>query len=133
MEVVFRSFEGATKLAGSRTILGLPDRDEAGEAVRCRRLAPRVIGLVLLVGLAVSCLTAPCWLSCFCDGDDPPIMDASSPNSAFTPALNFIGGTGISSSELSPIENFHAGGCADPLFTDWEANGVPRFRFGLDA
>ena len=60
IEVVFRNFEGATELAGRRTIRGLPDRDDVGEAVRCLRLAPRVIGLALRMGLAVSCLPIAC-------------------------------------------------------------------------
>ena len=60
VEVVVRSFEGTAELAGNRTIRGLPDRDEAGEAFRCRRLAPSEIGLALFVGLIVSCLKAPC-------------------------------------------------------------------------
>jgi len=38
------------------------------------------------------------------------MAEASSPSMAFASALNFIGGTGTSSSELSPIENFQAWG-----------------------
>lgn len=93
----------------NRTIRGLPDRVEAGEAVRSLKEGLKDERLLLSVG----------WWSPFdarslstplrCDGDDP-MAEASSPRMAFASALNFIGGTGTSSSELSPIENFQASG-----------------------
>ena len=43
-----------------------------------------------------------------------------------------MGGTGISSSELSPIENFHAAGCAGAFSVCEEPSGAPLLRFGLE-
>ena len=118
--VVFRSVEGTTDPAFSRTMRGLPDLDETGEAVRSlRRKAPSGPGLLRLTALALSCCAPPIRLSFFCDGEDPPRTDASSPSKALASALNFIGATGTSSSELSPMENFHAWGRADTLTPDF--------------
>lgn len=61
------------------------------------------------------------------------MIDASSPRKAFVPALNFGGGGGASSSELSPMENFHDEGRADPLTAGFATCAAPRFRLGLEA
>ena len=107
--MVFRSVEGAAVPTFKRTMRGLPDREEVGDVVRSlRRVAPSGIGLLRLTALTLSCKVPAIWLSFFCDGEDPPKIDASSPSNALASALNFIGATGTSSSELSPMENFHA-------------------------
>lgn len=130
---VLRRVEGTTVPTFNRTIRGLPDRDETGDAVRSlRRLAPSGIGLLRLTALTFSCSGTPFRLSFFCDGEDPPRIEASSPSKALASALNFIGATGASSSELSPMENFHAWGRADTLASDFWVKGTLRFRFGLE-
>jgi len=110
---------------------GLPDREEAGDAVRSRSLVLRDSGFRLLSIFSCSCAARLLWPSFFCDGEELSITDASSPKRAFASALNFMGGTGISSSELSPTENFQGVGWIGPL-TDLEARGTPRFKLGLD-
>ena len=130
-ECVRRNVDGATVLAFSRTIRGLPDLEDAGEAVRSLRLALKDNGLLRLAGRRFSCSDPSLCACSFCDGEDPSTTDASSPSNAFASALNFMGGTGISSSELSPMENFHDCGSGGPLFAEW-ARGAPRRRLGLD-
>ncbi len=66
------------------------------------------------------------------DGEERSITEASSPRIAFASALNFIGGTGISSSELSPIENFHDLGNGPSLATSIAERGLFRLRSGRD-
>lgn len=68
----------------------------------------------------------------FLDGEERSITEASSPRIAFASALNFIGGTGISSSELSPIENFHDLGSGPSLATCIAERGLCRLRSGRD-
>ena len=120
-------------LTFKRTMCGLPGRDEAGDPVRSlRRTAPSGIGLLRLTALILSCKTPPTLFSFFCDGEEVPKTEASSPSNAFASALNFIGATGASSSELSPIENFHDWGKADTLRSDLWSKGALRFRFGLE-
>ena len=131
--VVFRSVEGAAVPTFSRTMRGLPDLDEAGEAVRSlKRMAPSGPGLFRLTASDLSCRPPPTWPSFFCDGEDPPKTEASSPSKALASALNFIGATGTSSSELSPMENFHAWGRPDALTSDFWYKGAFRLRFGLE-
>ena len=62
------------------------------------------------------------------------MRDASSPSIALASALNFIGGTGSSSSELSPIEygTVAIGGADMPLKVETRDRGDPRLRFGLE-
>lgn len=69
------------------------------------------------------------------DGGDASTRDASSPSIAFASALNFIGGTGSSSSELSPIEYclVARGGADVPLKVATRDRGDPRLRCGLAA
>lgn len=130
---VLRSVEGTAVPTFNRTMRGLLDCDEAGDAVRSlRRLAPCGIGLLRLTALTVSCSGPPFWLSYFCEGGDLPKIDASSPSKALASALNFIGATGASSSELSPMENFHAWGRADTAAPAFWDKGTLRFRFGLE-
>ena len=120
-------------LTFKRTMRGLPGRDEAGDAVRSlRRTVPNGIGLLRLTALTLSCKEPPTLFSFFCDGEELPKTDASSPSKAFASALNFIGATGASSSELSPIENFHVCGRADTLRSDFWSKGALRLRFGLE-
>ena len=116
----------------SRTIRGLADLIGAGEACRSRQatLEESEAGLNGCLDSSFDTRSLPTPFRC--DGDDP-IVEASSPSIAFASALNFIGGTGTSSSELSPIENFQACGRGPSLVVGITDNGEPRLRFGLDA
>lgn len=95
------SFFGAALI---RTIRGLPERTDAGDTDFSLAALRKGSGLGCDMILA-SLFSAPMPLS-FRKGEDLSMTDASSPSIAFASALNFIGGTGTSSSELSPIENF---------------------------
>ena len=114
-----------------RTIRGLADRFGADESPIALFVAMRA-GEVGLKGGIGSPRNARSVRAPFrCEGDEP-ITDASSPSIAFASALNFIGGTGISSSELSPIENFQASGRGPLLAVRTRERGEPRFMFGLE-
>ena len=66
------------------------------------------------------------------DAEDSPIRETSSPRIAFASALNTIGGTGTSSSELSPIENFQSWESGALSGGGIECNGGPRFSIGRE-
>lgn len=103
-----------------------------GEAMLLFSVNPKAGGLLRAQDLPSNCDRALFPISSRRDGGDPSITDASSPKIAFASALNFIGWTGTSSSELSPIANFHCCGNGSAGAKDTTAKGEPRFGRGLE-
>ena len=110
-----------------------PDNCELGDSTRCLASWWKDSGLRRSLELdARSDVTSPEALFLF-ESEDPPIIEASSPRIAFASALNTIGGTGTSSSELSPIENFQSFMCGIWSVGSFVYNGGWRDRVGLGA
>lgn len=127
MEADLRSVASSIVVGLNRTIRGLPDLESGGEPDLCLNSGLIVGGLCCADRLCFSnASSAP-----FRDTGDPSITDASPSSIAFASALSFIGGTGNSSSELSAVENFQAGGSGSSLTRGTAERGEPLLRYGL--
>jgi hypothetical protein len=127
---------GDLRVAGApvglrRMIRGLPDLAATGEVAPLFSTGARAGGLRRAQGLRSNCVVALLPVPLRLDGEDPSMTDASSPSIAFASALNFIGGTGTSSSELSPIANFHCWGNGASGARDMAESGELRLGRGL--
>lgn len=114
-----------------RTIRGLLDLGGTGEVMALFPAGSRAGELRCAQGLWSNCDPAPFAVPSRRDGGDLSITEASSPRIAFASALNFIGGTGTSSSELSPIVNFHCCGNGSAEVKAMTESGEPRLGRGL--
>lgn len=134
VETVLRRVADPVDPALSRTIRGLRLIFGGGEAVWSANAGRNAIGPDLFsVDSWPSSDTASASFLVACVGGEASIRDASSPSIALASALNFIGGTGSSSSELSPMEYclVARGGADVPLKVETRDRGDPRLRIGL--
>ena len=117
----------------NRTTRWPPDNCELGDSPRrCTNLS-KDNGLRLSFELDTRSEISSLAVVFLFNAEDSPMKETSSPRMAFASALNTMGGTGTSSSELSPIENFQSCECGALSRGGTDCSGGPRFSIGREA